>query len=225
MSCIDGSYISIRNPAHKTKSTYVNRHDATSITLQGICDSKLRFLDVFTGVPSKIHDARVFRMSFISKDIENICQSKYHLLGDAAYPIRDYLITPFRDYGQLREAEKEFNIRFSQTRVKIENSFGLLKNRFRQLMRMEFHKVETMAKFVIACCTLHNFCIDNKDLWDKINDDDNVDVDNDVYNYSMDDTRSSLFRKLGEEKRDTIKKMQHFLGRNENAISFHGFQL
>ncbi|XP_017468973.1 PREDICTED: putative nuclease HARBI1 [Rhagoletis zephyria] len=46
LGCIDGSYISIRKPKNKIRSTYTNRHDCAPITLQGICDAKLRFLDV-----------------------------------------------------------------------------------------------------------------------------------------------------------------------------------
>ncbi|XP_017480720.1 PREDICTED: uncharacterized protein LOC108369998 [Rhagoletis zephyria] len=41
--------------------------------------SKLRFLDVFTGVPSIIHDARVLRLSFIGKELSSACAPKYHL--------------------------------------------------------------------------------------------------------------------------------------------------
>jgi len=64
---IDCTFIKVRTPAHKIKSTYVNRHDIPSITLQGICDARKRFVNTFTGIPSKIHDARVLKLS----DIQN----------------------------------------------------------------------------------------------------------------------------------------------------------
>ena len=50
LGCIDGSYINIRTPAHKIRATYVNRHHGISTTLQGVCDSRKRFLDVFVGM-------------------------------------------------------------------------------------------------------------------------------------------------------------------------------
>ncbi|KAF2895776.1 hypothetical protein ILUMI_10400 [Ignelater luminosus] len=34
IGCIDGTYILIKTPIHKIKSTYVNRHDMPSVTLQ-----------------------------------------------------------------------------------------------------------------------------------------------------------------------------------------------
>lgn len=89
---MDGTSINIRTPAHKIKSTYTNRHDLPSITLQGICDHERKFLDVFTGVPGKIHDARVFKLSDISLKLPNICGDKYHILGDNAYVLRKYLL-------------------------------------------------------------------------------------------------------------------------------------
>jgi len=60
-------YIPIRTPAYKIKSTYVNRHDMPSITLQAICDANKIFVDIFTGLPSKIHDAHIFQLFHISK--------------------------------------------------------------------------------------------------------------------------------------------------------------
>ncbi|XP_026826315.1 putative nuclease HARBI1 isoform X2 [Ooceraea biroi] len=134
LGCIDGTYITIRTPAHKIKSTYVNRHDISSLTLQAICDSKKKFLDIFTGPPSKIHDARVFNLSFISTTLPNICGNEWHILGDTAYPLKKYLITPYKDYGNLTEEQRNFNYKFCVCRVKIENAFGLLKARFRQLL-------------------------------------------------------------------------------------------
>ncbi|XP_025162269.1 putative nuclease HARBI1 isoform X2 [Harpegnathos saltator] len=128
LGCIDGTFIKVRTPAHKIKSTYVNRHDIPSITLQGICDARKRFIDTFTGIPSKIHDARVLKLSDICDKLPGICEGgKYHILGDGAYPIREWLIIPFKDYGNLSAKDKQFNKMLSATRVLIENAFGLLK--------------------------------------------------------------------------------------------------
>lgn len=73
LGCIDGSSITIRTPKHKVKSTYVNRHDTPTITLQGTCDSKKRFLDAFTGPPGKLHDARVLKLSGVLDWLPKLC--------------------------------------------------------------------------------------------------------------------------------------------------------
>ncbi|KAH7938200.1 hypothetical protein HPB49_021597 [Dermacentor silvarum] len=125
IGCIDGTYINIRCPARKVRSTYINRHNDISMTLQAVCDHEKRFLDVTVGNPSKMHDAKIYRNSRLAARLPQICASgNYHILGDAAYPLRQYLLTPYRDYGKLTSQQKSFNARFSATRVRIENAFG-----------------------------------------------------------------------------------------------------
>ena len=42
-------------------------------------------------------------------------------------------------------------------RVTIENAFGALKNRWRSLRRFN-SRVDKVAKVIVACCWLHNYC-------------------------------------------------------------------
>lgn len=107
-------------------------------------------------------------MSFIYNKLRNICENGYfHLIGDSAYPIRDYLLTPYRDYGNLTIPQQRYNNKLCTTRVLIENAFGLLKARFRQLIRLDYHSVKKMSVFIISCCVLHNLCIDLQDILDE----------------------------------------------------------
>lgn len=202
IGCIDGTSIPIRTPAHKIKSTYTNRHDLPSITLQGVCDYKKKFIDVFTGVPGKIHDARVFLLSDLSKDLPSMCEKKYNLLGDGAYPIREWLLIPYKDYGRLTESQKKFNNSLSATRVLIENTFGLLKSRFRQLLQLDIHSVDKITKFIISSCVLHNLCIDMNDQI-EIPDEENEGLlslsEDNVIETDM------LLKRNGKMKRDAIK--------------------
>lgn len=50
IGAMDGTYINIRCPAGKVRSTYVNRHCGMSLTMQGICDANKFFIDVFLGI-------------------------------------------------------------------------------------------------------------------------------------------------------------------------------
>nr|CAI5845138.1 unnamed protein product [Callosobruchus analis] len=123
---------------------------------------------------------RVFRLSCISREIPEICGEIYHLLGDSAYCLREYLMTPYRDCGQLTDQQKKFSRIFSATRVQIESTFGLLRGRWRQLLHLEFHEVDKITNFIMACCVLHNICIDNVDLWDNPYVFGNHDLENDL---------------------------------------------
>lgn len=207
IGCIDGSSIPIRTPAHKIKSTYSNRHDIPSITLQAICDYKKKFIDVFTGAPGKIHDARVFGLSDICKELPLICENKYHIIGDGAYSIRNWLLVPYKNYGNLTEEQRTFNKTFCATRVLIENAFGLLKSRFRQLLQIEMHSVDKITKFIISCCVLHNMCIDMHDYIDL----DDLDEVLNLYNENELIDSNDALRRNGEAKRDAIKNSLQYL--------------
>ncbi|XP_011699418.1 PREDICTED: putative nuclease HARBI1 [Wasmannia auropunctata] len=195
VGCIDGTYIPIRTPAKKIRHTYVNRHDETALTLQGICDAQKRFIDCFTGVSGKLHDARVYDISFVQEKVSAM-GDYYHIIGDLAYPISINLLTPYN--GQVTPVQANFNKHFCRARIKIENAFGLLKNRFRQLTRLDMWSVMLMAKFIIACCVLHNLCINENDTLDYL-DYEELPFPTQQCVYS-----NNRIRMLGQLKRDRI---------------------
>lgn len=82
-------------------------------------------------------------------------------------------------------------------RVKIENSFALLKSRFRQLTRLDFRTVKRICKFIVACCTLHNLCIDCDDNIENFME---TDIQTDIH---LEDTDNNS-RTEGEEKRNML---------------------
>lgn len=80
----------------------------------------------------------------------------YYLLGDSAYPCLQYLIVPYRDNGHLTRAQRNFNQRLSSCRSIVENAFGCLKQRFRQLYHFKLRDIIRMVRVIHACCVLHN---------------------------------------------------------------------
>lgn len=64
----------------------------------------------------------------------------------------------------MSAAEKKFNYHHSQTRIYIENAFGLLKGRFRRLQNFENNNIEFIVRAIVAACTLHNLCQDYDDM-------------------------------------------------------------
>lgn len=96
---LDGTYIPISGPT-TFRDSYICRKGFPAIHLQAVCDSSLRFLDVFCGYPGS-----VFRISPFHDALQNL-PGKYHLLGDSAYPLSSMLLTPFRDNGHLTSEQK-----------------------------------------------------------------------------------------------------------------------
>uniref|UniRef100_A0A1Y1LTG0 DDE Tnp4 domain-containing protein n=1 Tax=Photinus pyralis TaxID=7054 RepID=A0A1Y1LTG0_PHOPY len=162
IGAIDGSHIIINKPG-TNQHAYCNRKGTHSIILQGVVDSRKRFINVFCGEPGSLHDARVFKRSPLYRRIteNDLPLNNHFLVGDSAYPSTlPWLITPYKDNGKLTSEQRTFNYRHSSTRVIVENAFGLLKGRFRRLRCFEHKDIKFIVKCVIAACTLHNICID-----------------------------------------------------------------
>ena len=113
--------------------TYVNRKGYHSFILQAVYREDMQFTHVVAGNVGSCHDARVLRKSDLWENGPGKC-GQAHIIGDAAYPLIEWLMTPFRDNGHLTPKQRHFNTRLSTTRVTIERAFGIFKGRFRRLV-------------------------------------------------------------------------------------------
>lgn len=170
IGAVDGSLIQIR-ASKEDAASYICKKNYPPIHLQAVCNAESVFTHCYAGHAGSMHDARVFRNSFLAEFIQR--PDEYfpfdsHLLGDAAYPIHAHVIVPFRDNGHLSARQKNFNYCLSSTRMAIERAFGLLKMRFRILLDcLPLTDITKIPQFILACCVLHNICIlqnDNIDV-------------------------------------------------------------
>lgn len=79
-----------------------------------------------------------------------------YLLGDSAYPLREFIMVPFRDNGHLTPNQRKFNKRLSSSRVVIEQAFGRLKGLFRRLKYLNAVRLQYTKYIILTCCILHN---------------------------------------------------------------------
>lgn len=80
----------------------------------------------------------------------------YVFVGDEAFAMRHDFLKPYNQ-RELDYQKRIFNYRLSRARRIIENSFGILANRFRVFHTAINLKVDNIDKVVLACCALHNF--------------------------------------------------------------------
>ena len=78
------------------------------------------------------------------------------LLGDSGYPLRRFLMTPYRNPETAAQAN--FNRIHVQERMHIERAFGELKQRFQALRNGIRLKLERVTTTIYAAFILHNFC-------------------------------------------------------------------
>lgn len=126
-------------------------------------DRDMIIINAYTGWPGCVHDARVLRYSSLFAEAGQLFAQNHHILADNAYPLQNWLITPFKNFGKLTRLQLSFNIRLSSVRQTVERAFGHLKGRFRRLREIPLHNSEDICKRVYTGCILHNMCILHKD--------------------------------------------------------------
>ncbi|XP_011706541.1 PREDICTED: putative nuclease HARBI1 [Wasmannia auropunctata] len=82
------------------------------------------------------------------------------LFGDSGYLLEPWLLTPFSEV-QPGTQEENFNRRHSSTRSIVERCIGVMKKRFRCLLRYRIleYMPEKAGLIINACAALHNMCI------------------------------------------------------------------
>ena len=63
---------------------------------------------------------------------------------------------PFVYGSDLTQGQMNFNYNLFRSRIVVENTFGRLKARWRQLRKNNNMKTENIPNVFIACCILHN---------------------------------------------------------------------
>lgn len=128
---------------------------------QIVVDKDLTIISAYTGWPGCTHAARVLRNSQLYHKAEQgeLFSQGQHIFADNAYPLRNWLITPFRTVGDITPVQKRFNRKFSGLRQTVERAIGHLKGRFRRLREIPLHSPEDICKVIIVGCILHNVCV------------------------------------------------------------------
>ncbi|KAJ8926478.1 hypothetical protein NQ314_021153 [Rhamnusium bicolor] len=168
IGCIDCTHIAIvppktNDPVHPER-IYVNRKNYHSLNVQLVCDERMKILHVNPRFPGSSHDSHIWNNSNIEPVLRNIHErgnGGYFLLGDSGYPLRPWLLTPVANAET--EEEEAYNEVHRRARSTIERCNGLLKMRFRCLLkhRVLHYAPNKASKIINACVLLHNMCIDN----------------------------------------------------------------
>lgn len=86
-----------------------------------------------------------------------------HLIGDAAYPLKKWLMKGFTEHHEPTREEARYTYSLSSARMVVENAFVRLKGRWRCLTKRNEIELSAMPNVVAACCILHNVCEMQKD--------------------------------------------------------------
>lgn len=182
VAAVDGTHVPIKAPKTNHED-YFNRKHFYSFVLQGAVDAAGLYLSVSTGYPGSLHYARVLRLSQLFDAAENdliLAEPTVDVNGtivrplivaDSAYPLKPWLLCPFKDNGALNREQKKFNEELSKARIVSEHAYGLTKGRWRVLQKRLDEDSDRIPDTIVACCILHNICIIRGDRYEIESDD------------------------------------------------------
>lgn len=168
-ACIDGKHCQIYKPDN-TGSEYYCYKGYPSLVLVGVCDAQYRFINYHVGAKGSESDSGIFKSTLFYKYLVrgrlNLPNDVYIaavettlpfvFLGDSAFGIGSHILKPYGG-NCLVAREQYFNQRFSGARIFIEQTFGILRAKFRVLAAPVDGKVNVIEKVITACVLLHNY--------------------------------------------------------------------
>ena len=146
--------------------------------MQGVCDSDNIFLSLVAKWPGNTHDAYILRNSPISDMFETGQIQDGWLLGDSAYGLKPWLLTPV--LNPRNASEGRYNSVHKKTRCVIERTYGIWKMRFRCLDKTGgclMFSAKRSVNIIISTGVLHNLCM-RRNI--PLLDENEMDDDNDI---------------------------------------------
>ncbi|KAL0868281.1 hypothetical protein ABMA27_007811 [Loxostege sticticalis] len=138
------------------------KHINTGIILLALVDDDYCFSYVNVGTNGRASDGGVYQKSNLAHALENNTLNlpdQSVIVADAAFPLKSYLMKPYRTTPTRRE-----NL-FNYPRRIVENAFGILVTRFRVLMNAIDMTPEKVDCVTLAACALHNWLRKTSDMY------------------------------------------------------------
>ena len=162
--CIDGSQIEIKKPSRLNRplpERYFNRKSRYALNMMVVMDHEYKIRYFSAKFPGSVHDSRVFNQSYLKQLLLLDFNPEHprYLIGDEAYACSNILITPIQRGRADTPAKVRFSKRLRGTRWHIEAGFGVLKSRFRALLKEQRTCLRVTKKVIRSIVILHNFHI------------------------------------------------------------------
>ncbi|KAL0153038.1 hypothetical protein M9458_051637 [Cirrhinus mrigala] len=151
IGAIDCTHVHIQAP-YEREWEYVNRKGRHSINIQLVGNADLIITNCVVKWPGSVHDARILRESALYRALQSHRPNGI-ILGDSAYPLLPWLMTPFPVANTPEESR--FNSSHCKTRCAIERLNGVLKRRFACLNYLRVQP-KVACNIILACIVLHN---------------------------------------------------------------------
>lgn len=158
----DGLFLRTKAPSStqtlKQIAYYSGQKKGYGYNVQAVATAKYRFSGLSVMNPGATNDYSAWIRSSLW-DATQCLPPGYYIVGDAAYPLSDQLLTPYPGRN-LEEEFDVFNFHLSQLRIKVEQAFGILVGTWGIFWRPLAVQFEGRADLITAVFHLHNFLRD-----------------------------------------------------------------
>ena len=186
MGALDGWMVTIRCPTLTevpNPGKYFCRKGFYALNVQVIVDKDKRILWRSIGCIGSCHDSRAFNESklatYLTEHAHEFMQKGLFFVGDSAYALRPYLLTPF-DNAPPNSDKDMFNYYLSKNRIFVECAFGEIDRRWGILWRPLEGSLTRKTSIIDAALKLHNFIVDfrmkEKNENDTLDEDEELEV-------------------------------------------------
>ena len=168
IGALDGWLVKIRKPNKATDRVdniggYFSRKGYFAINVQVIVDKKKRVLFRSILCRGAEHDSPAFKASSLYDTLVGqanwLMNKGLYLVGDSAYAIRSFLITPY-DNAAHASSEDDFNFHHSSIRIYVECAFGEIDQRWGIFWKPLKFSLKHNVAVIDAALRLHNFIVD-----------------------------------------------------------------
>ena len=158
-------HVPIAKPKHVPANYFYFKSGGYSLNCQAFVDSEKRFLDLYLDMPGSTNNSCMLQYSSLYDlamhnnllDEQQAFQGfSPYLIGDLGYPLLSWLMVPHCTGGQLSMAERLFNKKLRRGRCVAKNTFGILKQTFRELLIRSDLNMAFLPDVIMACAILHN---------------------------------------------------------------------
>ncbi|XP_034040603.1 putative nuclease HARBI1 [Thalassophryne amazonica] len=168
LGAVDGKHVAVK----KSGSFYYNYKGFHSIVLMAVVDAGYKFLYVDVGAEGGASDGEPWKNCTLHEAVEDKRAGlpgpaplpnddkpvPYHFIADDAFALRTWLMKPFSHHSQ-NHREIIYSCRLSRARCVVENTFGILSQRFRCFSTTMQQNPETISLITMCACVLHNLIL------------------------------------------------------------------
>ena len=169
IGALDGMAVKIQRPTIsellRNPGQYFCRKGYYALNLQAICNQDKKILWLLSKYVGGCHDSRAFRETGLYKILKEKSkffeENQYFIAGDSAYLPEPFLLIPYED-APPGSAEDSYNFWHSNSRIRIECTFGEFVMRWGLFWRSIIFSEYKTGGIINAAAKLHNFIIDER---------------------------------------------------------------